>query len=795
MLASLDGCDPDLGGPDGRDAPPSHTIGGSVSGLAAGESLVLLDNGTDALTVASNGTFTFQTAIQTGSTYAITVASTSGSLTCSVAAATGAVGTANIANVVVTCAPLAFALGGSISGLNGAGLVLANGTDSLGVAAGATSFTLPTPVATGSSYTVSVRTQPAGVACSVTQGSGIMPTAAVTSVRVSCTDQPFSLGGHISGLGMNTGLVLANGTDSLSVAAGATTFIMPTRVPFASSYAVTVQSAPTGLSCQVTNGAGIMPANNLANVAVACATQAFPVGGTITGLTAAGLVLADGADLLSVTAGATHFTMPLHIPYHTTYLITVNTQPSGLHCTVSNGAGLMGSNPVTNVVVTCAPSSFTVGGSISGVSVTGLVLANGSDTLNVMANAMSFSMPSGVANGAAYDITVKAHPPGLACNVTNGSGLIAGADVTNVAVACAVGSESVFYSFGSTGTDGAYPYGSLMLASDGNFYVTTSQGGQNNAGTVMQVTPAGVATVIWSFGAGADGAFPYGSLIEGADGALYGTTNSGGTTGGGTVFRVTTGGAESVLYSFGTQAGDGQTPNASLIMGADGAFYGTCELGGSSGLGTVFRLTTGGSETVLHAFSGADGQFPNGDLLLASDGNFYGLTVLGGTNGQGTVFQLTPIGGFASLWSFGAGTDGRQPYASLIQATDGNLYGMTQGGGVNNQGTVFSVSLGGTEAVLYSFGAGSDGQQPSGSLIQGTDGFLYGMTQAGGSNGTGAVFSVDLAGTESVIYSFGTGTDGQQPGYGYLLASPSGDLYGITSSGGNFGVGAIIKIN
>ena len=170
-------------------------------------------------------------------------------MTCTVSAGSGAMPAANVGTVLVVCADQSFALGGTISGLNGTGLVLANGTDQLAVAANASSFTLPLAVAFGSTYAVSVATQPAGLTCTVSAGSGIMPATSVTSVQVVCSDQAYTLGGTVSGL-TASGLVLTDGTDWLSVATNASLFSMPTGVAFTSNYTVTVAAQPAGLNCK-----------------------------------------------------------------------------------------------------------------------------------------------------------------------------------------------------------------------------------------------------------------------------------------------------------------------------------------------------------------------------------------------------------------------------------------------------------------------------------------------------------------------------------------------------------------
>ena len=216
------------------------------------------------------------------------------------------------------------------------------------------------------------------------------------------------------------------------------------------------------------------------------------------------------------------------------------------------------------------------------------------------------------------------------------------------------GVETVLYSFEGNGgvsgsADGAQPQAGLILASDGNFYGTTYQGGTYNYGTVFRITPAGAEWVLLdsfarSIGGASDGANPQAGLVQGIDGNFYGTASVGGTTNGGTVFRVTPAGVETVLYSF-SEAGnstDGYDPVAGLILASDGNFYGTTLHGGVYDPGTAFRVTPDGVETVLYSFgNNADGSYPHGGLLQGADGNFYGTTYSGGASGEGTVFKLT----------------------------------------------------------------------------------------------------------------------------------------------------------
>jgi uncharacterized repeat protein (TIGR03803 family) len=299
------------------------------------------------------------------------------------------------------------------------------------------------------------------------------------------------------------------------------------------------------------------------------------------------------------------------------------------------------------------------------------------------------------------------------------------------------------------------------------------------------------------------------------NGDFYGTTFAGGANGqGGTVYEVTPSGTLTTLYNFCTVAGcaDGNAPHG-LVQAANGDFYGTTVAGGANGnWGTVFRITPSGQLTTLHSFCTetecTDGYSPSG-LVQATNGDFYGTTDGGGTNQGGTVFKITPSGKLTTLYSFCAQagcTDGYDPNASLVQATNGDLYGTTFLGGANgNGGTVFKITLSGTLTTLYSFCAETgctDGFGPESGFVQAANGDLYGTTAQGGANGDGTlptggtVFKVTLGGMLTTLYSFCAETncaDGEDP-YGGLVQAINGDLYGTTFSGGSLGAGAIFKI-
>jgi uncharacterized repeat protein (TIGR03803 family) len=543
------------------------------------------------------------------------------------------------------------------------------------------------------------------------------------------------------------------------------------------------------------------------------ASPKYTVGGSVTGLATGATValLNNNNDATTISTNGS-FVFATSLPSGSRYSVTVSTQPTGQTCSIDAGSGTIGTSNVTNIAVSCTNNTYTVGGTIQGLSVSGLVLANGSDTLKVSASATSFTMPTSVTNGTAYNVTVQVNPAALNCTVISGAGKVSDADVTSISVNCSAGTESLLYSFSGGTTDGANPYSTLIQASDGNFYGTTINGGTSSDGTVFEITPGGAETVLYSFqGGAADGAHPYSKLIQANDGNFYGMTAGGGASGVGTIFKITPSGTETVLHSFAGNPTDGAYPSGSLLQASDGNFYGMTAQGGSSntnlvGYGVVFKITPGGTETVLHSFGGppSDGSSPAGALIQASDGNLYGLTPYGGSSNGGAVFKITPSGILTNLYFFQGGTtDGIIPYGNLIQASDGNFYGTTsQGGGAADGGVVFKITPGGAETVLYSFQGGlyssqatTDAGNPWGSLIQASDGNLYGLTQYGGAKDDGAIFRITTSGTEVVLYSFqGAPTDSINP-YDSLIQATDGDFYGMTYSGGASNLGAVFKFN
>jgi uncharacterized repeat protein (TIGR03803 family) len=364
---------------------------------------------------------------------------------------------------------------------------------------------------------------------------------------------------------------------------------------------------------------------------------------------------------------------------------------------------------------------------------------------------------------------------------------------------------SVLYAF-TGGANGSMPSDGVIRDSAGNIYGTTLTGGNHNYGTVFKLTPAGVQTVLYSFTGGTDGAYPAGSLIRDAAGNLYGATGTGGIlscnsgTGCGTIFKIDSRGTETVLFSF-TGGNGGQFPMGGLVRDSAGNFYGTTDSGGTSNAGTVFRLDKNNNLTVLYSFTGVtfgpDGGYPNGALVRDSSGNLYGTTYSGGTYNGGTVFKVDSSGNETILHSFSGTDDGAYPSAGVIRDGAGNLYGATRIFGASNAGTVFEVSAAGQTTVLYAFTGGSigsnDGNGPDGGLVRDGVGNLYGLTVAGGEFGWGVIYRIDPTGKETTLHSFRGGRDGKIP-TGSLTRDSKGRLYGVANQGGSGGQGNVFRL-
>jgi uncharacterized repeat protein (TIGR03803 family) len=310
-------------------------------------------------------------------------------------------------------------------------------------------------------------------------------------------------------------------------------------------------------------------------------------------------------------------------------------------------------------------------------------------------------------------------------------------------------------------SDGGGPWTGVVQGTDGDLYGTTTVGGSNGGGTVFKITLEGGFRTLHDFCSEADcgdGSNPYAGLVQATNGNFYGTTTINGAHNVGTVFEITPAGKFTVLYSFCSQAGcsDGETPQGALIQAKNGNLYGTTLRGGVYGAGTIFEITLAGKLITLYSFDYKDGANPYTGLMQASNGDIYGTTEAGGTRNNGTVFEITAAGKLKTIYNFCVKTycsDGAIPASILVQGTNGNLFATTYLGGNNSRGTVFEITTAGKLTTLYSFCSQTDctdGANPYAGVIQATNGVLYGTTYQGGDvsctspYGCGSIFSLSV---------------------------------------------------
>ncbi|HEY1612928.1 MAG TPA: choice-of-anchor tandem repeat GloVer-containing protein [Rhizomicrobium sp.] len=367
-----------------------------------------------------------------------------------------------------------------------------------------------------------------------------------------------------------------------------------------------------------------------------------------------------------------------------------------------------------------------------------------------------------------------------------------------LAASAAIAREKTLYTF-TNGADGANPFAGLTLDKDGNLYGAASSGGAGGQGTIFRIAPDGTFAVLYSFAGGNDGATPLSAPLVDSHGNLYGVTETGGgACNCGIVYKLSPKGKETVLHAF-TGQPDGFDPFAPLAMDKGGNLYGTT-LDGGTFYGTVFELAAGGGESVLYSFgNGSDGGSPYPGVAIDKRGVLLGSTSFGGSHGFGTVFQLTPGGTETVLYNFAGSSDAASPTSTPIRDAKGNIFGLAKfGGGSCNCGAVYEVNRKGTEKLIHSFAGGDDGFSPSYGLTEDASGSLYGATVEGGGSkcsgyGCGTVFEIAPNGKEKILYAFQGAADGSTPYYAPVLDG-RGNLYGTAEYGGANGYGTVYAI-
>jgi hypothetical protein len=576
-------------------ATSTFTIGGTVTGLL-GSGLVLQDNGGGDLSISGNGSFTFAAPIASGATFEVTVLSQPSlpTQTCTVSGGTGTVGSGNVTSVAINCATNRYMIGGTIRGLSGKVTLQNNGGDDLDVTSNGT-FAFATSVPSGATYSVAVNVQPASPisqTCAVANGSGVVGGADVTSVVVTCTTNSFTIGGTVSGLAAGDSITLRdNGGDDLVRSADGS-FAFTTPVASGATYAVTFVANPTSpvsQTCTVTNGSGTVTNANVTSVAVSCTTNNFNVGGTVTGVTGAGLVLQNngGGDL--PIPGNTTFAF--QAASGTTYNITVKSAPALQTCAVTNGAGTVGNANITNVLVACtavtwSPALFPIAVPGTGFGFGDLAL-DGNDDLLVAANSAGTIVRVNHTTGAQTPV---------ASNLGNGQAL---AVVYRAANNTIYASDTAGQLFTITAAGnvllatvpGALNALAIAPASFGSF-AGFIIGATNQSVVAVDPTTGTVTTITSTAGAASDLAFA-------PDGTLY--------ICGGPVVRTVTASGVATTFAAGFGAADG------IAITSDG----TKMFIADSGTDTIRLVTIPGAVVTTFAAADIDDGFFVGGLVAA----------------------------------------------------------------------------------------------------------------------------------------------------------------------------------
>ncbi len=421
----------------------TFSIGGSLSGLAAGTSVTLSNNGADPVTLTGDGAFAFPIALADGSSYAVSVSGQPPTQTCLVVNSSGALMGAPVSSIQVSCTDTQYTVGGLVSGLApGDTVVIQNSAaDSLTLTTDGP-FTFATAFTSGNPYIVSVLSQPAAPSetCSVSNGAGVIVASDITGVAVSCAINSFTVGGTLTGLASGQSITLQNNAGDDLLLSGDGSFTFSAQIADGSAYNVSVMTQPVGQNCTVAGGSGTLAGSDVSSVSVTCIDLTYSVGGLVSGLVPGDtLVLQNNSgDDLTVTADGI-FTFATTLTNAAPFAVTVLTQPAAPSetCKISNGMATVQAANYDKVGVVCAVDAFSVGGQLTGLN-SGETIElqnNGANSLSLTADG-SFVFPTQIADGASYDISITQQPAGQTCSVTSGSGTVAGATANGATVSC-----------------------------------------------------------------------------------------------------------------------------------------------------------------------------------------------------------------------------------------------------------------------------------------------------------------------------------------------------------------------
>jgi 6-phosphogluconolactonase (cycloisomerase 2 family) len=675
LMLSLAACGG--GGGDGGATPPtSFTIGGTVTGLAAGAQIVLNDNGNDPLTVNANAAFTFVKPVAANGAYLVTITTQPTGQTCSVANFQGAGVTANVASVNITCSNVTHTVAGSVTGLTAGQSVILNNNGADPTTAGADgAFAFAAPVAFNGSYAVTVGTQPTGQMCTVSNGSGSGVVADITNVAVTCSTNSYTVGGAVTGLASGQQVTLNNNTsDPLTVSADGT-FTFPTAVSFNGSYAVTVGTQPTGQMCTVSNGSGAGVVAGITNVAVTCSTNTYAIGGAVTGLIAGQQVTLNNnaGDPLTVNADGS-FNFPTAVTFNGSYAVTVGTQPTNQTCSVTNGSGSGVVANIANVAVTCSANTYSVSGTVSGLLSGQQVTLNNNaaNPTTVTANgAFAFSTP--VAFNGGYAVTVGTQPNNQTCTVSNQSGTVAG-PVTNVTVTCSPNSYTISGTVSglvstqqvTLNNNGADP---TVVNADGSFAFTTKVAYTAGYAVTVGTQPTGETCRVTA-GSGSNVSANVSSVVVTCRLALAYVVNSTDAT----ISQYTIG-LDGALTSLGTPIGTGGTSPNVVTVDPTGRFAYVTNFGSN----TVARFSIDAATGAL-SFLGtvSTGGLTPYSVAVDPTGRYAYVTNQDDPHGATNSIAQFTIGSDGRLTAIGSGIvalpAGRVPYQITVDPTGRHAY-------------------------------------------------------------------------------------------------------------------------